>query len=310
MDIHSIGISQLTGIKNYATTYSQMEEEYILSRMKFENIDKGRKEDANHKPQQPVRIDGFTLILCLKGSFSLGINLDNYDIESNTVLLAGPNSIIRFNNVSDEEIDAYTLFVSINFLKDINLDINALNSVHFAKKHTPILALSSEEMSILKRYLDLMHLNTIDNTSTIYARNIARCLMASLLYQLMQFSTNHKEFETQEEEAQPQSRRMNYVRDFMALVQKHHCQERSVGFYADKLFISPKYLSLIIKEVTGRSAAEWIDEYVILEAKNLLRFSGKNIQQVAYELNFTNQSSFGKYFKHLTGMSPSEFQRS
>lgn len=83
-----------------------------------------------------------------------------------------------------------------------------------------------------------------------------------------------------------------------------------VSFYAEKLFISPKYLSLIIKESIGRSAAEVIDEYVILEAKNLLRFSGKNIQQVAYELNFPNQSSFGKYFKHLTGMSPSEFQRS
>lgn len=309
MDIHSISISQLTGIKNFATTYSQMEEEYILSRMKFENIDNSHKKDAGKKPQQPVRIDGFTLILCLEGSFSMGINLDNFDVESNTVLLVGPNSIIRFNNASEEKIDAYTLFVSINFLKDINLDINALRSTHFTKKPTPILTLTSEEMAILKRYLDLMHLNTIDNTSTIYVRNIARCLMASLLYQLMQFSTNHITSEPQEE-TQPQSRRMNYVRDFMALVQKHHCQERSVGFYADKLFISPKYLSLIIKEVTGRSAAEWIDEYVILEAKNLLRFSGKNIQQVAYELNFTNQSSFGKYFKHLTGMSPSEFQRS
>ena len=85
---------------------------------------------------------------------------------------------------------------------------------------------------------------------------------------------------------------------------------RSVAFYAGKLFISPKYLSLIIKESTGKSATDVIDSYVVLEAKNLLRFSGKNIQQVAYELNFPNQSSFGKYFKHLTGMSPSEYQRS
>ncbi len=83
-----------------------------------------------------------------------------------------------------------------------------------------------------------------------------------------------------------------------------------MAFYADKLFISPKYLSLIIKEALGRSAAEVIDDYVILEAKNMLRFSGKNIQQVSYELNFPNQSSFGKYFKHLVGMSPSEYQRS
>lgn len=66
----------------------------------------------------------------------------------------------------------------------------------------------------------------------------------------------------------------------------------------------------MVREATGRPASAWIDDYVILEAKNLLRFSGKNVQQIAYELNFTNQSSFGKYFKHLTGMSPTQFQRS
>ena len=101
---------------------------------------------------------------------------------------------------------------------------------------------------------------------------------------------------------------MTYVHDFIGLVREHHRRERTVAFYADKLFISPKYLSLIIKETLGRSAAEIIDDYVILEAKNLLRFSGKDIQQVSYELNFPNQSSFGKYFKHLTGLSPSEYQ--
>ena len=195
----------------------------------------------------------------------------------------------------------------MDFLKDINLDINALNATRFpqTQKHTTIL--SDEETTLLRKYLDLIHLNTTNNTESVYIKNISRCLMASLLYQMMQFASTRTSNDTPE---QPQSRRMNYVRDFMALVQQFHNKERSVGFYADKLFISPKYLSLIIKESTGRSAAEWIDEFVILEAKNLLRFSGKNIQQVAYELNFSNQSSFGKYFKHLTGMSPTEFQHS
>ena len=105
-------------------------------------------------------------------------------------------------------------------------------------------------------------------------------------------------------------RRSSYVQDFMRLVHMHFTRERSVNFYASQLFISPKYLSLLVKEATGRSAARWIDHFVITEAKNLLRFSGKNIQQVAYALNFSNQSSFGKYFKHLTGMSPTEFQKS
>jgi AraC-like DNA-binding protein len=92
------------------------------------------------------------------------------------------------------------------------------------------------------------------------------------------------------------------------LVREFYRSQRSISFYAEKMFISPKYLSLVIKEATGKSAGDWIDQYVIQEAKNQLRFSGKNVQQIAYDLNFSNQSSFGKYFKNLTGMSPTAFQ--
>ncbi len=102
--------------------------------------------------------------------------------------------------------------------------------------------------------------------------------------------------------------RTTIVRDFIKLVHVHYTTERSVGFYAGRLCISPKYLSLLVKEATGRSAARWIDEFVLMEAKNLLRYSGKNVQQVAYALNFPNQSSFGKFFKHLTVQSPTAYQ--
>ncbi len=306
MDIKSIQLSQLTQLKGFATKFSNLEEDYILSRISYDN-----NLQKNYSSDKPIRINGLTMILCLDGNFSLDINIDHYEITSNTILVAGPNSIIRFSDVKEGTIDAYTLFVSVEFLKDINLDINLIKYPSSRAERSPILKLTDEETKLLRKHLELILLNTTDNTSSVYVKNIARNLMASMIYQMMQFSENHREeIEKEEEAMQPQSRRMNYVLDFMGLVQKHHCRERTVGFYADKLFISPKYLSLIIKESTGKSAAEWIDEYVILEAKNLLRFSGKNIQQVAYELNFTNQSSFGKYFKHLTGMSPSEFQRS
>lgn len=145
------------------------------------------------------------------------------------------------------------------------------------------------------------------NSDSVYSKAIARSVIAALTYQLMQIVSRKL---PSADSSRQHSRRTAYVSDFVRLVHDHHRKERSVAFYADKLFISPKYLSLIIKEALGRSAAEIIDEYVILEAKNLLRFSGKNIQQVSYELNFPNQSSFGKYFKHLVGMSPSEYQRS
>ena len=85
-------------------------------------------------------------------------------------------------------------------------------------------------------------------------------------------------------------------------------QERSVTFYAEQLCITPKYFSMLVKKLSGKSAAQWIDNYVILEAKNLLKYSDMSIQEIAYQLNFSTQSFFGKYFKHQTGMSPTEYR--
>jgi AraC family transcriptional activator of pobA len=86
-------------------------------------------------------------------------------------------------------------------------------------------------------------------------------------------------------------------------------KERGVNFYARKLCITPKHLSWAVKEVSGKTAGTWIDEAVILEAKTLLKSSDMNIQQISEELNFANQSFFGKYFKHYTGMSPKEYKK-
>ena len=97
---------------------------------------------------------------------------------------------------------------------------------------------------------------------------------------------------------------------FIQAVQKNYVQERSITYYADLLCISPKYLSQVIKNVTGRLAGEWISDYVILEAKALLKSNKYTVQQVCDMLNFANQSFFGKYFKRKTGMSPKNYMKS
>jgi AraC-like DNA-binding protein len=98
------------------------------------------------------------------------------------------------------------------------------------------------------------------------------------------------------------------VERFLELAEKHFKTERQVGFYAEKLHITPKYLSQIIKANTGKSANDWIDDYVMLEAKALLKSSKLTIQQISDELNFADQSIFGKYFKRLEGVSPKEYR--
>jgi AraC-like DNA-binding protein len=103
--------------------------------------------------------------------------------------------------------------------------------------------------------------------------------------------------------------RSGVVERFMELVQEHYREERLIGFYADKLCITPKYLSKLVKDNTGRSAGEWIENHVILEARAMLQSSDMTIQQIAASLNFPNQSFFGKYFKRATGLSPKQYRR-
>ena len=86
-------------------------------------------------------------------------------------------------------------------------------------------------------------------------------------------------------------------------------KERSVAFYADRMCVTPKHLSAVAKEITGLTASELIDHYVIMEAKIMLAETALTIQEVSNKLNFANQSFFGKYFKHLTGFSPSAFRK-
>ena len=100
------------------------------------------------------------------------------------------------------------------------------------------------------------------------------------------------------------------VDSFLQLLSEHYTMHRNVGFYADKLCLTPKYLSRVIRDTTGKSAPEWIDSYVILEAKNLLKHSGLAIKEIVFRLNFPNQSVFYKFFKARTGMTPTEYRNS
>lgn len=98
------------------------------------------------------------------------------------------------------------------------------------------------------------------------------------------------------------------MNNFLKEVRQGYKTERKVIYYAERLCISAGYLSTIIKRVSGKSAAGWIDDFVALEAKALLKSSRLTIQQISDELNFPSQSFFGKYFKRVTGLSPKEYR--
>ncbi len=97
---------------------------------------------------------------------------------------------------------------------------------------------------------------------------------------------------------------------FEEIIIQHHRESREVAFYARQLCLSPKYFASVIKELTGISATEWINRYVIVEAKWLLLHQrNKSIQQIANYLGFTEQSSFSRFFKRYEGVTPNAFRQ-
>ena len=95
---------------------------------------------------------------------------------------------------------------------------------------------------------------------------------------------------------------------FQRLVQKHALQERNVGFYARRLQLTPHYLCALIKQTSGKTVMDWVNEEVIKEAKDLLQSGELQTQEVARELNFPDHASFTKYFKRETGLTPQAFR--
>ncbi len=296
----TLSFEDLAKVVDYSKKFSRMGAKYFCCRIST---------GGNPIPalDAPIRMRGIILFLCRHGNFDVEINLTKYHVGPNSLIVINPGNLAQFSNMDYKTLDASMVFVDAEFLSDVNIDLNAINVRSLIEQRTPLVSLTAPELEIFDKHIELLELHAENDSGTIFLRNIARSLIAATFYQLLQFNFDRINSVTTPEG--PRSRRMTYVYNFMRLVHLHYMHHRSVSYYADELCISPKYLSLLIKEATGRSAAEWINDFVIIEAKNMLRFSGKNIQQVAYALNFTNQSSFGKYFKHLTGQSPSQYQK-
>lgn len=278
--------------------------DYLLRHILAENV-------RNILPSA-IRIDGLSILMCTAGEAEITINFHTVKLSVGSVMVLSPNDVVELIGDTFSDFEGYALFLPIEFLKMLSFDSNTLNYRDIKFDASPVIQLDNDSRRLFDGYFNLLGLNaTVNRESSVYTRNISRSVVGAMIYQIMAFDRIRQKASDNDSGVSSANagRRRYYVKDFMMLLQQNFKQHRSVGYYADKLFISAKYLSLIIKDATGRTATEWIDHFVILEAKNLLRYSGRNIQQIAYDLNFHNQSAFGKYFKHLTGMSPSEFRK-
>ena len=252
----------------------------------------------------PIRFDGLYIGLREKGEARFSINLKEFNVSSNDLVICSPGDLVQAS-LQDGTHLVQSMMVSSHFLKEMYISLNSFMPFFASQKEHPVFHLTDSEMTELKNYFMLIKENV---TSDDYFRvDTTKRLLAAYLYKLGSILYRHRP-ELQAEAAKPLKREEILFKEFIRLVGEYHRKERRVDFYAEQLFLSPKHFSTVIKKVSGKTAGQWIDDYVILEAKTLLKYSPMSIQEVAYYMNFPNPSFFGKYFKHHTGMSPSEYK--
>lgn len=251
-----------------------------------------------------------TLFILHRGGpeITVEVNLEPYKLSKDSLLMVFPGNMVRTIGAVPTELDCYVACFDAKFTSGININISNLAIPSMSKPRKAITLDAAEAENIIK-YFSLLA-DTAANPS-IHPQlkwSIATSLTTAFFYELISDYYRRLPTEIVQKDDTPKGNRRNeYVREFIRLVHIHFTRERAVSYYAEKLCVSPKYLSMLVKDATGRTAASWINEFVLMEAKNMLRFSGKNIQQIAYALNFPTQSSFGKYFKNITGYSPTEY---
>ena len=252
----------------------------------------------------PIRFDGLYIGLREKGKARFSINLKEFEVGENDLVICSPGDLVQAS-LQDGIHLVQSMMISSHFLKEMYISLNSFMPFFASQKEHPVFHLTDNEMEELKSYFLLIKDN-IENDD-YFRTDITKRLLAAYLYKLGSTLYRHRP-ELQAEAAKPLKREEILFKEFIRLVSEHHRKERRVDFYAEQLFLSPKHFSTVIKKVSGKTAGQWIDDYVVLEAKTLLKYSAMSIQEVAYYMNFPNPSFFGKYFRQHTGMSPSEYK--
>ncbi len=257
----------------------------------------------NNRLNQPYRSSYYGIAICIGGKGKLEANLVDYDITKGSVIAMSPQIIKQWKYFSDD-YDTIAVFFTNAFISKHFLDINYFEKFSFFDSDANhVIHFKLEEVMHLTRLFK--HIEAMLKTTHPHQNEIVASYINILLFEYLSIF-NQKHFQQNIH----QTRSQQIAKDFKIFVNENFTKERSVKFYADLQFVTPKHLSEVIKMELGKTASDYIAEMVVLEAKVLLQNQKLTIAQIADNLAFSDQSVFGKYFKNLTLMSPLAYRQS
>ena len=257
-----------------------------------------KMETTIFKIGQPYRLQEGRIAIITNGRARVLINLIEYIFRPNYISLIAPGSIIQIIETS-QDFDAHMMAIEHNFLP---VSGKEEFFAHFLqRKKNLLLPLTTTEQVQIENFITVMW-DVLQEP--VFRKEVIQHLLAGLLYNIEYIAKNKGQ-----SESSPLTHQNDIFQRFISLVNTYSKTERNVSFYADKLFLTPRYLNTVIRQASQQTVMDWINQSIILEAKVLLKHSNRLVYQISDELNFPNPSFFSKFFKRMTGMTPQEYQK-
>lgn len=252
----------------------------------------------------PRRMNCLLIGVCTKGSGSYYINQKQVSVHAGEALILTEGLVVD-NVEMSPDCEGIACIISYPFLYEIVKDIPNISTLFLLARRHPVFALQPEDIQEVHEYFGMIHRRLVGGEYR-FRQDVVRLLLVTMIYELG--DTFYKVLGSEKDENFSTRSEQIFVH-YLQLVEHHFISQRRVGWYAEQMGITAKYLSETVSNISHHSPNEWIERYVTSEIRNQLRKTNKKISDIAKEMNFPNQSFLGKYFKENTGMSPSEYRK-
>ena len=253
-------------------------------------------------PNEPTRMNFILMALCRHGKAQYSIDTREQTVKPGDLLFISERHIVD-NYMASPDFECLCIMVSTEFYHGFIQNVKNVSSLLLFSMNNPVVTLTPREIQVYSNYYQTIREKMSDHEHH-YRTDLVKALLLAMFYDM-----SNVIWRVEQQGTKAQTRADVIFAQFIRLLEQHFRKERRVSWYAEQLFITPKYLAEIVKQVSKRTPNEWIDNYVVLEIRVLLKNSTKSIKEISDELQFPNQSFLGKYFKEHIGVSPSQYRK-
>ena len=247
-------------------------------------------------------VSSLAFMLVDKGWMTIHYNGKELTLRPNDLCTYSPCLPITVIATSDD-FHGYCLMVD----EHVSIEAPSVHDlVHIA--YLPIVQLHEPKQTLSSEAAQHMLMKMREIISYLHSDHIYKREVLRMLYSIFILDLQNAQNSAIEHRQIPQRVEEIFI-GFIRLLPTHFAEHHDIGFYADQLHISPVYLSRVVRQVTGRTVIDYINQMLMIEASFLLRMSPMSITQIADHLHFADTPSFSKFFSRMNGMSPKEYRK-